>query len=111
MPYPVYRLLLHVVAILALVGTAWAQTDVIGMHDLSLAGTSPTKGTLSGSCLYCHAPHSGLNGAPGVSQTPLWNTKLSQVTSYQVYNATSLVNVPRGGEGLGALTNDVALYT
>ena len=38
------------------------------------------KGTLSGSCLYCHAPHSGLNGAPGVVPNPLWNTKLSTGT-------------------------------
>jgi predicted CXXCH cytochrome family protein len=78
--------------------------DVIGMHDLSLAGTSPTKGGLSGSCLYCHAPHNGLNGAPGVSQTPLWNTKLSQVTSYQVYKATSLVNTPNPSPPLGTDT-------
>ena len=43
------------------------------MHDLSPGGTSPIKGTLSGSCLYCHAPHSGLNGTAGVAQTPLWD--------------------------------------
>ena len=74
-----------VVTLLGLAGAALAQTDVIGSHDLSPGGTSPIKGTLSGSCLYCHAPHSGLNGTAGVAQTPLWNQKLSSVQSYTVY--------------------------
>jgi predicted CXXCH cytochrome family protein len=88
---PLLYLCVLVVSFLCLAGVAPAQ-DVLGQHDLSLAGTSPTKGSLSGSCLYCHAPHSGLNGAAGVSPTPLWNTKLSSVASYTVYNATTLVN-------------------
>src|ERR1039457_223786 len=75
-------------------GTALAQMDAIGAHDLSPAGSSPVKGTLSGSCLYCHAPHSGLNGAAGVAQTPLWNQKLSSVSSYTVYSSSTLVNTP-----------------
>ena len=69
-------------------GTALAQ-DVIGMHDLSPAGTSPIKGGLSGSCYYCHAPHSGLNGTAGVTQTPLWDQKLSNIMTYTLYNATT----------------------
>jgi len=69
-----------------------AQNDVIGSHDLSPAGTSPVKGGLSGSCWYCHAPHSGLNGAPGIGQMPLWNTKLSSVQAYTVYSSSTLVN-------------------
>ncbi len=83
----------------AIVVTIWAAgmvlaqtTDVMGPHDLSPGGTSPIKGTLSGSCLYCHAPHSGLNGQAGVAQTPLWNQKLSNVQSYTVYSSTTLVN-------------------
>ena len=60
--------------------------DVIGMHDLSPGGTSPIKGKLGGSCLYCHAPHGGINGTAGVSQTPLWDQKLSSVPSYQLYS-------------------------
>ena len=71
---------------------ARAQNDVIGSHDLSPAGTSPVKGGLSGSCWFCHAPHSGLNGAPGVAQMPLWNTKLSSVQAYTVYKSSTLVN-------------------
>jgi predicted CXXCH cytochrome family protein len=74
------------------------------MHDLSLAGTSPTKGTLAGSCLYCHAPHSGLNGAPGVSPTPLWNTKLSQAAPYQLNTTLSLVNPQNPSPPLGTDT-------
>ena len=107
MPSTVYRLALlcALVAILLVSsGSAWAQGDVIGMHDLSLAGTSPAKGSLSGSCLYCHAPHSGLSGSPGVASTPLWNTKLSQVASYQVYGATSLVNAQNPSPPLGTDT-------
>src|SRR5271169_6152883 len=102
MPSTLYRLLL-VVALLGLAGNGRAQ-DVIGMHDLSLAGTSPTKGTLAGSCLYCHAPHSGLNGAPGVSPTPLWNTKLSQAAPYQLNTTLSLVNPQNPSPPLGTDT-------
>ena len=90
-----------VVIFLGLAGTARAQSDVIGSHDLSPGGTSPIKGTLSGSCLYCHAPHSGLNGKAGVAQTPLWNQKLSSVQSYTVYTSSTLVNTPNPSPPLG----------
>jgi predicted CXXCH cytochrome family protein len=89
------------VVILGFTAGARAQSDVIGSHDLSPNGTSPAKGTLSGSCLYCHAPHSGLNGAAGVAQTPLWNTKLSSVQSYTVYSSSTLVNTPNPSPPLG----------
>ncbi len=82
-------------------GTARAQTDVIGAHDLSRGGTSPVKGSLGGSCLYCHAPHSGLNGTAGVAQTPLWNQRLSSVQSYTVYSNPSMVNTPSPSPRLG----------
>jgi predicted CXXCH cytochrome family protein len=85
--------------------TAMAQAtppiDVIGMHDLSPGSNSPIKGTLSGSCLYCHAPHSGLNGTAGVSQTPLWDQRLSSVSAYTVYKSTTLVNKPNTQPPLG----------
>jgi predicted CXXCH cytochrome family protein len=68
--------------------TALAQ-DVLGMHDLSPGGTSPIKGGLSPSCYFCHAPHSGLNGTGGVTQTPLWDQKLSTVQTYTLYSATT----------------------
>jgi len=100
-----------VVALLGLAGAARAQQlaplpgsrarDVIGMHDLSPAGTSPVKGTISGSCLYCHAPHSGLNGTAGVAQTPLWDQKLSSVKAYTVYTSLTLVNTPNPSPPLG----------
>jgi predicted CXXCH cytochrome family protein len=76
------------VAIVLLAGTAVAQ-DVLGMHDLSPSGKSPIKGGLSGSCYYCHAPHSGLNGSGGVTQAPLWDQKLSSVQTYTLYTATT----------------------
>jgi predicted CXXCH cytochrome family protein len=83
-----------VAILLAFAGVAWAQSnpDVIGMHDLSPGGASPVKGTLAGSCLYCHAPHSGLNGTQGVAQTPLWDQKLSSVQSYTPYSSTTMTN-------------------
>ena len=90
-----------VVIFLGFAGAAVAQTDVIGSHDLSPTGTAPIKGTLSGSCLYCHAPHSGLNGTAGVAHTPLWNTKLSTVQAYTVYSSSTLVNTPNPSPPLG----------
>jgi predicted CXXCH cytochrome family protein len=90
-----------VVIFLGFAGAALAQTDVIGSHDLSPTGTSPVRGTLSGSCLYCHAPHSGLNGTAGVAHTPLWNTKLSTVQAYTVYSSPTLVNTPNPSPPLG----------
>jgi len=70
----------------------WAQVtgDVIGVHDLSRASGSPVSGPLGGSCLYCHAPHSGVGGA-----TPLWNQKLST----QIYTPYSSTTDPDKGVG------------
>jgi predicted CXXCH cytochrome family protein len=93
-----------VAAVLGLAGAARAQTDVIGSHNLSPGGTSPIQGTLSGSCLYCHAPHSGLNGTAGVACTPLWDAKLSSVQAYTVYSSSTLVNTPNPSPPLGTNT-------
>ncbi len=57
--------------------------EVLGAHDLTPRGTSPVKGSLSASCLYCHAPHSGVGGL-----TPLWNQTLSTQT-YTPYGSTT----------------------
>ena len=94
-------LCLAVLVMICFAGAARAQSDVIGSHDLSPGGTSPIKGTLAGACLYCHAPHSGLNGTVGVAQTPLWNTKLSSVQAYTVYTSKTLVNTPNPTPPLG----------
>ena len=73
------RTLLNCALILLAAGTTLAQAqitgDVLGAHDLSPGGISPLRGSLSGSCLYCHAPHSGVGG-----NTPLWNQTLSTAT-------------------------------
>ncbi len=90
-----------VVTLLGLAGAARAQTDVMGPHDLSPGGISPIKGTLSGSCLYCHAPHSGLNGTAGVAPTPLWNQKLSSVQSYTTYSSLTMVNAANPSPQVG----------
>ncbi len=65
---------------------AWAQgfNDVLGVHDMTPMGKSPIKGRVSGSCLYCHAPHSAMAGP----MTPLWNQQLS-VQTYSNYSSTT----------------------
>jgi predicted CXXCH cytochrome family protein len=52
--------------------------------------------------MYCHAPHSGLNGTAGVAQTPLWDQKLSSVQFYTVYTSTAMVNTTNPSPPLGA---------
>jgi predicted CXXCH cytochrome family protein len=68
-------------------GVMLAQTtgDVIGAHDLSPSGGSPIKGGVGGSCIYCHAPHSGV-----ADLTPLWNQTLSTQT-YTPYGSSTYV--------------------
>jgi len=93
------RSFLSIVMLLAAgAALALAQGDVIGVHDLS---TTPVKGALGGSCMYCHAPHSGLNGTAGVAQTPLWDQKLSNVKSYTVYTSSTMVNTTNPSPPLG----------
>lgn len=81
------RFLLLCISALLVSCIAWAQTqpsgDVIGVHDLSPNSTSPVTGRISGSCLYCHAPHSGVGGL-----TPLWNQTLSTQT-YTPYTSST----------------------
>jgi len=60
--------------------------DVLGSHNLSLSGTSPVKGALD-PCLYCHVPHSGVQGA----NAALWSQTLS-VQTYKTYGSTTLHN-------------------
>jgi predicted CXXCH cytochrome family protein len=75
-------------------GMALAQinVDVLGAHNMAPASGSPITGNLASPCLYCHAPHSGINGTPGVGGTPLWSQKLSSVQSYQQYTSATMVN-------------------
>ena len=71
---------------LSLSSVSWAQgfNDVLGVHDMTPMGKSPVKGRISGSCLYCHAPHSAMAGPA----TPLWNQQLS-VQSYTTYTSST----------------------
>jgi predicted CXXCH cytochrome family protein len=81
--------------LLLMVSAALGQItgDVIGQHALGPGSSNPVKGTLPGSCQYCHAPHSGLNIA-------LWNQKLSSQTytpySSSTYSETGNTTVPAG---------------
>jgi len=85
-------------------GTASAQVtaDVLGAHDMSPVTGAPITGGLGSPCLYCHAPHSGINGTTGVQPTPLWSQKLSSVQSYQVYSSTTMVNKTNASPPLGS---------
>jgi predicted CXXCH cytochrome family protein len=69
-----------------------AQTpasDVLGAHNLSTSGTGPVKGQMD-ACLYCHAPHSGVQAA----NSALWSQTLS-VQTYASYSSTTLHNSPQ----------------
>jgi predicted CXXCH cytochrome family protein len=88
-----FRTILVMAMIALAAGLAAGQAgDVLGSHDMSPASGSPITGNLGSPCMYCHAPHSGLNGTAGVLPTPLWDQKLSNVTSYQNYTSTTMVN-------------------
>lgn len=73
------RVHIFILIVLAWCSQAPAQSsvDVLGVHDLSPSGTSGVKGSLSGACLYCHAPHSGLSPRSGAPSRALWNQQLS----------------------------------
>ena len=73
------------ILIISRIALAQITGDVLGAHDLSPSGKSPITGGLSGSCLYCHAPHSGVGG-----MTPLWNQTLSTQT-YTPYTSSTYV--------------------
>jgi predicted CXXCH cytochrome family protein len=98
------RLIAAVVVLLGSAGLASAQinADVLGSHNMAPASGSPISGNLGSACLYCHAPHSGIEGTPGVSGTPLWSQKLSSVQSYQVYSSTTMVNKTTSSPPLGS---------
>lgn len=83
-------------------GFAQITSDVLGSHNMAPASGSPITGNLGSPCLYCHAPHSGIEGTPGVSGTPLWSQKLSNVTSYQTYSSTTMVNKTNPSPPLGS---------
>ncbi len=64
---------------------AGQSSDVLGAHDLSMAGTSRIKGQMSAACLYCHVPHSGSGKAA------LWGQTLSSQV-YSTYTSTTVQN-------------------
>jgi len=79
--------------LLMLVVNARGQTplngDVLGAHNLSASGTGPVKGGMD-PCLYCHAPHSGVQ----TTNSALWSQTLS-TQSYTTYSSTTLHNSPQ----------------
>jgi len=81
----IHRMMVLVVLVTACAATTYGQitSEVLGAHDLTPQGSSPVKGGVSASCLYCHAPHSGVGGS-----TPLWNQTLSTQT-YTPYGSTT----------------------
>jgi len=76
--------------LLTLVASAYGQGalngDVLGAHNLSASGTGPVKGGMD-PCLYCHAPHSGIQ----TTNSALWSQTLSN-QSYTTYSSTTLHN-------------------
>jgi len=82
---------------LSVAASASAQItgDVIGQHALGPGSTSPVKGTVPGSCQYCHAPHSGLDNA-------LWNQKLT-IQTYTPYSSSTYAE--KGNSNVPAMTD------
>jgi predicted CXXCH cytochrome family protein len=78
------------------------NADVLGAHNMAPASGSPITGAMASPCQYCHAPHSGIAGTPGLSGTPLWSQKLSNVQSYQQYTSTTMVNKTNSSPPLGS---------
>jgi len=95
------RLLVLSAVLLAVAACARAQVtgEVIGVHDLTAGSKSPVTGARTGSCTYCHAPHSGIGNAP------LWNQTLS-VQTYTPYSSTSS---PQTGNAQPPLGGDSSL--
>jgi predicted CXXCH cytochrome family protein len=66
---------------------AQIATDVMGVHNLGPGSQSPITGARPDACVYCHAPHSGLNAG-------LWNQKLT-TQIYTTYTSTTEANTGR----------------
>ena len=83
------RVLLAGVIILLTGAAPFAQIpgDVMGMHSLAPGSQSPITGARPDFCVYCHAPHSGLN-------IGLWNQKLT-TQSYTTYTSDTEKNLGR----------------
>ena len=72
--------------ILLIAASAFPQSqDVLGAHDLSSGGNT-VRGAMSSACLYCHAPHTGVN------KGPLWSQQLSNQVYPQLYQSDTLQN-------------------
>jgi predicted CXXCH cytochrome family protein len=77
----------HIVFAWVLMVGLWASAqtqDVLGSHNLSTS----IGGQNTASCLYCHAPHSGLG------KGPLWSHQLSSKVYPNLYTSPTLQNVP-----------------
>lgn len=70
-------------------GSAMAQTTSITQtkHNLSSSGTGTIKSTdQTEICVFCHTPHDAIK-TPAI---PLWNHKLSTISSYGVYQSPTM---------------------
>lgn len=82
------------VCLVMLASVAWAQypysnpAKVIGSsHDFTVGSPANVKSTTgTDACTFCHTPH---QANPGV---PLWNHKLSQGVTYQVYQSSTVTS-------------------
>jgi predicted CXXCH cytochrome family protein len=65
--------------------SAWAESVVDSVHNLSVYGTGSIKSmTESNACVFCHTTHHS-GGA-----TPLWNHTMASITNYIVYSSPTL---------------------
>lgn len=81
---------------------AQINADVLGIHNLGPGSQAPITGGLSGPCLYCHAPHSGIGSI--TLPTPLWNQTLTTQT-YTPYTSSTYVEQGNPQPPLGQDSN------
>ncbi len=85
---------------------------VASPHNLSISGTSGIHGTdatyAAQICLYCHKPHQSSKAG---HQPPLWNHKISAITSYGFYSSPTFDSLGTGIADVGSAALGSATIT
>jgi predicted CXXCH cytochrome family protein len=99
------QVLLMAAIVIAICGTATAQSVVGTAHDLSATGPGVHANTKQ-VCVFCHTPHQASTAS---GQEPLWNHTLSSTGSYGTYGSSSMdatvTDIGAGVAGSAAASN------
>ncbi|WP_456403203.1 cytochrome c3 family protein [Hydrogenimonas sp.] len=75
-----------VLSFVLLFQAGWAASIIGSKHDLSTTNYyGPYSGATTQICVFCHTPHGGNVGFEG----PLWNRKISDTTTFTLYDGTT----------------------